>query len=62
MSTFQENFKRDEQEKLTFDDTAFYFFSFAMLFVLLAPATIYLLIKPIFFGDLVIKEKSIKNC
>jgi len=48
MSTFQENFKRDEQEKLTFDDTAFYFFSFSMLFSLLVPATVYFLIKPIF--------------
>jgi preprotein translocase subunit Sec63 len=33
-----------------------------MLFILLVPLTVYFLIGPLFSGEFVIKEKSIKNC
>ena len=62
MSRFQENFARQEDEQLNYDDIAFFYFSFSLLFVILIPVTLYLVFEPIFQGDMVIKEKSIKNC
>ena len=61
MSTFQENFGRSQSEQLNYDDTAFYYWAFAMLFVGLVPATYWLVVQPALFGEMVIKT-SIKNC
>ena len=43
-SGFKENFERGEKESLDYDDSAFYFFGFAMLMLVLIPATYYMLI------------------
>lgn len=61
MSTFQENFQRAQSEQLNYDDTAFYYWAFAMLFVALIPATYHFVITPALFGEMVIKT-NIKNC
>jgi len=61
MSTFKENFERGEKESLDYDDSAFYYFMTAMLLVVLIPATYYMLIEPVFYGEMNI-NKRIKNC
>ena len=61
MSNFKENFRRDEDENLKYDDNAFYYFSFAILAFFLVPLTYFLVIKPMFLGEKIIKT-SIKNC
>ena len=61
MSNFKDNFGRDEDENLQYDDNAFYYFSFSILAFSLVPLTYLLVIKPILFGERVIKT-SIKNC
>lgn len=44
MSNFQDNFKRDsEEEMLEYDDSAFYYFSLALLTFITAPMIYYLL-------------------
>ena len=43
MSTFQDNFHREEEEHLDYDDSAFYYFFVAILTTLLVPYTLYLL-------------------
>jgi hypothetical protein len=62
-SSFKENFsKKDEGEGLDYDDSAFYYFSVAILTFSLIPATYQLILKPMLYGDMVIKTSSIKNC
>ena len=46
MSNFQDNFKRDtsgEDDELEYDDSAFYFFSLAVLTFITVPFTLYIL-------------------
>ena len=46
MSSFKDNFKRDtsgEDDELEYDDSAFYFFSLALLSFMVVPLTLYLL-------------------
>lgn len=59
---FQESFERKEDEQLNYDDVAFHYFSFALLFSILVPASLYLVLRPIFRGDRVIKEQGMLNC
>jgi len=61
MSNFKENFERGEKEKLDYDDSAFYYFSAAILLVILIPCTWIMLIKPLLYGDIAINY-HIKNC
>jgi len=61
MSTFKENFERGDKESLDYDDSAFYYFGLAMLFIVLVPLSYIMLIKPILFGEMNINF-SIKNC
>lgn len=61
MSNFKENFERGEKEKLDYDDSAFYYFSLAILLVILIPCTWIMLIKPVLYGEIAINY-SIKNC
>jgi len=61
MSSFKENFERGDREQLDYDDAAFYYFGLAMLLVVLAPATWYMVLQPILFGESSINY-SIKNC
>ncbi len=44
MSNFKENFERGEKEQLDYDDSAFYYFSLAVLSVVVFPLTYYLII------------------
>lgn len=60
-SGFKENFERGEKEQLDYDDSAFYYFSLAMLILVLVPATYYMIVKPVLYGDLQINY-SIKSC
>jgi preprotein translocase subunit Sec63 len=48
MSSFQDNFHREEEEHLDYDDSAFYYFFVAILTTLLVPYTLYLLSQMIF--------------
>jgi hypothetical protein len=59
---FEENFQREEAEKLKYDTIAFFYFAFSMLVVILTPATFFLVIKPMTVGEMIIKTTSIKNC
>ena len=44
MSNFQDNFKRDkEEDMLEYDDSAFYYFSLALLVFVTVPLTIHVL-------------------
>ena len=46
MSNFQDNFKREqsgEDDELEYDDSAFYFFSMAVLSFIVVPFTLHLL-------------------
>ena len=59
--SFKENFERGgEKENLDYDDSAFYYFSLAMLNVVLIPATYYLVIKPVMFGGMNLNSR-LKN-
>jgi len=50
MSSFQDNFKRDsEEDMLEYDDSAFYYFSLAVLTFIIVPYTYYQ-IKTLLFG------------
>jgi len=51
MSSFQENFKKDEGEKLSYDDAAFYYYLFAVSTLALVPLSIYILIEPLYYGE-----------
>jgi hypothetical protein len=59
--SFKENFERGDREKLDYDDSAFYYFSMSMLLVVLIPATWYMILKPVMFGETSINY-SLKNC
>jgi translocation protein SEC63 len=61
MSSFQDNFKRDsEEDQLEYDDSAFYYFSLAVLTFFLMPYTYYLL-KTFFFGAIDLQTEGV-NC
>jgi hypothetical protein len=61
--SFKENFgKKEDAEGLDYDDSAFYYFSFAIFSFSLVPATYYLILRPMFHGENVIKTTSVKNC
>jgi translocation protein SEC63 len=60
-SGFKENFERGEKESLDYDDSAFYYFSLALLLLGLVPATWYMIIKPIIFGEISINY-TYKTC
>ena len=59
--TFKENFERGDKDELDYDDSAFYYFGLAMLFVILVPATWILIFKPMLFGEYSINY-SLLNC
>ena len=61
MSSFKENFERGDREQLDYDDAAFYYLGLAMLLVILLPATWYMVLQPILFGETTINY-SIKSC
>jgi hypothetical protein len=61
-SGFKENFERGgADDEMDYDDSAFYYFSMAMLSIVLIPATYNMIIYPIFFGDMSVNTK-LKNC
>jgi hypothetical protein len=61
MSTFQDNFgKNEESEALDYDDSAFYFFASTLLFIVILIYT-YFLIKSFVKGKSVL-EKNQKTC
>jgi len=52
-SGFKENFEKGGgDDDLDYDESAFYYFSMAMLCIILIPATYNMIISPIFFGDM----------
>ena len=59
--SFKENFQREEKKGLQYDDTAFQYYTFATLLVILVPFTYHLVIKPILVGEKII-NLAIKNC
>jgi len=61
MSTFKENFERGEKDELDYDDSAFYYFGLSMLLIILVPATYFMILKPVLFGEFSINY-SILNC
>lgn len=50
MSNFQDNFHRDEEKLLDYDDSAFYYFFISILTVILVPLT-YGIIKTVIKGE-----------
>lgn len=61
MSTFQDNFKRDsEEDMLEYDDSAFYYFSIAILSFMLVPLT-YMTLKKMIMGQVELETEGI-NC
>jgi translocation protein SEC63 len=57
-STFQDNFKRDaEEDMLEYDDSAFYYFSMALLTCMTLPVTYYTLYA-IAFGNVKLDTKA----
>jgi len=62
MSSFKENFERGEKEQLDYDDSAFYYFGLTMLSIVLFPLTYIFILKPIFFGEVQVIQRKIKNC
>jgi translocation protein SEC63 len=61
MSQFKENFQRDEKESLDYDDSAFYIFGMTMMLIFLLPATYYMVIQPMLYGEVQI-NRSLRNC
>jgi translocation protein SEC63 len=61
MSSFKENFERGEKEEMDYDDNAFYYFGLCLLLVILLPATWYVVIEPVFYGEYQI-QRNLKNC
>ena len=58
MSSFSDNFKRDsEEDMLEYDDSAFYYFSIAVLSAILIPMT-WSIIRLIIWGEMNIEEFS----
>lgn len=60
-SGFKENFERGESENLDYDDSAFYYFGLAILLISLIPATYYMILEPMLFGDIRVNYSN-KNC
>lgn len=61
--SFKENFERQEDENLNYDDVAFHYFFFAILVVLLVPLTYFLVIRPaVRGGAYVIMTPGLKTC
>lgn len=61
-SGFKENFQREGADNESeYDDAAFYYFTVAMLIIILVPATYNMIISPILYGDLQVNTK-LKNC
>jgi hypothetical protein len=59
MSSFQDNFKRDsEEDQLNYDDSAFYYFSLAILTFIILPYTYYLL-KRFFYGAINLQTEGV---
>jgi hypothetical protein len=59
MSSFQDNFKRDsEEDQLNYDDSAFYYFSLAILTFIILPYTYYLL-KRFFYGEINLQTEGV---
>jgi len=55
-SSFKENFERSgADESLEHDDSAFHYFTVALLTTLLVPATYKYLLEPMFYGAQVIR-------
>lgn len=61
MSNFQDNFHREEEKLLDYDDSAFYYFFISILTVALIPLT-YSIIKTMLLGEKQIVESNTKNC
>jgi len=61
MSSFKENFERGEKDELDYDDSAFYYFGLSMLLIVLVPATWFMIIQPVMWGEYSINY-SILNC
>lgn len=61
MSSFQDNFHRDEEKLLDYDDSAFYYFFISVLTVVLLPLT-YSIIKTMLTGEVKIVDHTTKNC
>jgi preprotein translocase subunit Sec63 len=59
--SFKENFSKEDKDSLDYDDSAFYYFSLAMLVVTAVPLTYMMIIKPILFGEMNINH-YLKNC
>ena len=56
MSSFSDNFKRDsEEDMLEYDDSAFYYFSLAVLTFILMPMT-YSILKQVIWGTMVVQD------
>ncbi len=60
MSSFQDNFHRDEEKLLDYDDSAFYYFFISILTVILVPIS-YGIIKTVIFGEKKF-DLTNKNC
>jgi len=60
MSSFQDNFHRDEEKLLDYDDSAFYYFFISILTVILVPLT-FSIIKTMVKGEVKIDLDN-KNC
>lgn len=60
MSNFKENFARDEEKMLDYDDSAFYYFFISLLTVFLVPFTFHI-IKTMLLGEKRIEMKGV-NC
>jgi hypothetical protein len=61
MSSFQDNFHRDEEKLLDYDDSAFYYFFIAILTVILVPLT-YGIIKKVIRGEVNEEFNNSNNC
>ena len=60
MSNFQDNFHREEEQNLDYDDSAFYYFFISILTVMLVPFTWHIL-KTMVTGETKINLSG-KNC
>ena len=62
-SSFQENFQRQESEKLQHDDNAYHYFVIGLLTTVLFPLTYKVIVEPMLYGEMVIRTDSqIKSC
>lgn len=61
MSNFQDNFHREEEKLLDYDDSAFYYFFVSILTVVLIPLS-YSILKTMIFGEKTFIELESKNC